>query len=41
MSNDYRKARNVLQKIAHRVMIERGMAPDFSPAALAELSAIK
>src|ERR1700679_2747599 len=41
MSNpDGRKARTVLQKIAHRVMIERGLSPDFSPAALVELGAI-
>jgi ribonuclease R len=41
MSNpDDRKARTVLQKIAHRVMIERGLSPDFSPAALVELGAI-
>ena len=41
MSNvDDRKARTVLQKIAHRVMIERGLAPDYSPAALIELNAI-
>jgi exoribonuclease-2 len=26
----------VLQRIAHRVMLERGLEPDFSPAALAE-----
>jgi exoribonuclease-2 len=38
---DARKSRNVLQQIAHRVMIERGLEPDFSPAALAELAAIK
>ncbi|HEY5227805.1 MAG TPA: RNB domain-containing ribonuclease, partial [Opitutaceae bacterium] len=38
-SNDP-KARSVLQKIAHRVMIERGLLPDFSPAALVELGAI-
>jgi ribonuclease R len=41
MSNDDRKARTVLQKIARRVMIERGLAPDFPPAAIAELSAIR
>jgi VacB/RNase II family 3'-5' exoribonuclease len=42
MSNlDDRNARTVLQKIAHRVMIERGLEPDFSPAALLELAAIK
>jgi VacB/RNase II family 3'-5' exoribonuclease len=41
MSNpDDHEARNVLQKIAHRVMIERGLSPDFSPAALVELGAI-
>jgi VacB/RNase II family 3'-5' exoribonuclease len=34
------KARTQLQKIAHRVMIERGLEPDFSPAALAQLAAI-
>jgi exoribonuclease-2 len=34
------KARTVLQNIAHRVMLERGLAPDFSPAALGELAAI-
>ncbi|MDB6126868.1 MAG: rnb, partial [Verrucomicrobia bacterium] len=35
-----RRSRAVLQQIAHRVMIERGLEPDFSPAALAELSKI-
>lgn len=30
--------RETLQRIAHRVMLERGLLPDFSPAALAELS---
>jgi exoribonuclease-2 len=39
-NSDARKSRNVLQKIAHRAMIERGLEPDFSPAALAELAAI-
>jgi VacB/RNase II family 3'-5' exoribonuclease len=37
---DARNSRNVLQRIAHRVMIERGLDPDFSPAALTELAAI-
>jgi exoribonuclease-2 len=32
--------RLVLQRIAHRVMLERGLSPDFSPAALAELGQI-
>ncbi|MEO6873301.1 MAG: RNB domain-containing ribonuclease [Opitutaceae bacterium] len=34
------QTRYVLQRIAHRVMRERGLEPDFSPAALVELSAI-
>ena len=29
--------RSILQRIAHRVMLQRGLLPDFSPAALAEL----
>jgi exoribonuclease-2 len=36
-----RNQRSELQRIAHRVMQERGLAPDFSPAALTELAAIK
>ena len=40
MPTDDRKPRSVLQKIARRVMVERGLAPDFSPAAAAELAAI-
>ena len=32
--------RLVLQRIAHRVMLERGLAPDFPAAALAELNGI-
>lgn len=35
-----RPPRSILQSIAHRVMLERGLAPDFSPAALLELGAI-
>jgi VacB/RNase II family 3'-5' exoribonuclease len=38
---DIRNPRQVLQQIAHRVMIERGLEPDFSPAAQAELAAIR
>ena len=34
------QSRIILQRIAHRVMIERGLEPDFSPAALLELAAI-
>lgn len=30
-----------LQTIAHRVMPARGLVPDFTPAALAELDAIQ
>jgi exoribonuclease-2 len=33
-------SRTVLRTIAHRVMRERGLEPDFSPAALAEVNAI-
>src|SRR5277367_701791 len=36
-----RRQRSDLQRIAHRVMLERGLAPDFSKAALDELAAIK
>jgi VacB/RNase II family 3'-5' exoribonuclease len=36
-----RKQRSDLQRIAHRVMLERGLAPDFPKAALDELAAIK
>ena len=38
-TND-RQHRSILQKIAHRVMKERGFYPEFSPQALAELDAI-
>jgi len=34
------QSRPILQRIAHRVMRERGMEPDFSPKALTELAAI-
>ncbi len=33
--------RAILQRIAHRVMLERGLAPDFPPPALAELDAVQ
>ena len=33
--------RSILQDIAHRVMLERGLLPDFSPEALAELEGIQ
>jgi len=35
-----RPPRVVLQEIAHQAMLARGLSPDFSPAALAELNAI-
>ncbi len=37
MYTDEKQHRRILQEIAHRVMLERGLLPDFSPAALAEL----
>ncbi len=33
--------RAVLQRIAHRVMLERGLLPDFAPEVVAQLAAIK
>ena len=36
MSPGVRSSRDLLRGIAHRVMLSRGLAPDFSPAALAE-----
>jgi exoribonuclease-2 len=33
--------RSILQRIAHRVMLQRGLLPDFSVAALAELDRLK
>ena len=33
--------RAILQSIAHRAMLERGLLPDFSAAALAELDRIQ
>jgi exoribonuclease-2 len=38
---DSTQARTVLQRIARRVMTERGLEPAFAPAALIELSAIR
>jgi VacB/RNase II family 3'-5' exoribonuclease len=40
MNTDDRQHRSLLQKIAHRVMVERGLFPDFSPQATAELDGI-
>jgi len=38
--SDDRQHRSLLQRIARRAMIERGLLPDFTPQALAELDAI-
>ena len=35
-----RQHRSILKKLAHRAMLERGLLPDFSPQALAELDTI-
>src|SRR5476649_892671 len=35
------QSRALLQNIARRVMVARGLAADFSPAAMAELNAIR
>ncbi|MEO5959770.1 MAG: RNB domain-containing ribonuclease [Opitutaceae bacterium] len=40
MTSDQRQPRVVLQEIARRAMLARGLAPEFSPAALAELASI-
>lgn len=40
-NSEKHKARSTLQEIARSAMIERGLAPDFTPAAIAELAAIK
>jgi len=37
MVNREEKHRTILQQIAHRVMLERGLLPDFSPEVLAEV----
>jgi VacB/RNase II family 3'-5' exoribonuclease len=41
MNSSTRQQRAILQRIAHRVMIERGLLPDFSAEVLSELAAIK
>jgi VacB/RNase II family 3'-5' exoribonuclease len=40
MTGNEKQHRVILQSIAHRVMLERGLLPDFSAEALAELAAI-
>ena len=39
-NTDDRQHRSILQRIAHRAMIERGLVPDFPPQVLAELDEI-
>ena len=39
-NTDDRQHRSILQRIAHRVMLERGLVPDFPTQALAELDGI-
>ena len=41
MNVDNPKHRTILQRIAHRAMLARDLLPEFSPAALAELSRMK
>ncbi len=41
MMTDDRTNRATLRRIAHRAMLERGLEPDFSPAAMAELARIR
>ena len=41
MQSDDKKHRSILQKIAYRVMLQRGLLPDFSAEALAELGRIQ
>lgn len=41
MNTNEKHHRAILQSIAHRVMIERGLLPDFSNEALAELKNFK
>ena len=41
MDANSRHDRATLQSIAQRAMLERGLLPDFSPAALAELGKIQ
>ncbi len=41
MTTNNQSHRLILQRIAHRVMLQRGLLPDFSPAALDELDRLK
>ena len=41
MNANDRHHRSILQSIAHRAMLERGLLPDFSAEVLAELGGIQ
>jgi hypothetical protein len=41
MKTNEQTHRSILQSIAHRVMLERGLLPDFSEEALSELEKIQ
>jgi VacB/RNase II family 3'-5' exoribonuclease len=41
MTTNDQSHRSILQRIAHRVMLQRGLLPDFSAAALAELERLQ
>src|ERR1035437_2501909 len=41
MPTEDRQHRTILQRIAHQAMVEKGLVPDFSPQALAELDRIQ
>ena len=38
MNKNYQHHRKILQRIAHNAMVERGLLPNFSGAAMAEVS---
>ena len=40
INSDDRQHRSILQSIAHKAMLDRGLAPDFPPQAIAELDGI-
>ena len=41
MNGNDKQHRAILQSIAHRVMIERGLLPEFSPQAMSELGRLQ
>jgi ribonuclease R len=41
MNNNEGQHRSILQRIAHKAMLEKGLLPDFSPAALSELARLQ